>query len=84
MKKDTTMKLKTAEQARADLAHKGVAICAWARAHNLKIWAVRDVLRGHHQMMRGDGHKAAVLLGMKEGELYDLPTVPDYSTRRST
>lgn len=70
------MQLKTAEQARADLERKGVAISVWARAHGLKIWAVRDVLRGHHKQMRGDGHKAAVLLGMKEGEIFDLPATP--------
>lgn len=73
MTKHITAKLKTPDEARADLVRKGVAVSVWARAHGLKIWAVRDVLRGHHQMLRGDGHKAAVLLGIKEGEIVDLP-----------
>ncbi|BBE51178.1 hypothetical protein OYT1_ch1631 [Ferriphaselus amnicola] len=76
MEKHSTAQLKTAAEANADLKRKGIAITVWARAHGLKIWAVRDVLRGHHQMLRGDGHKAAVLLGMKEGEIVDLPTPP--------
>ena len=73
MKKHITAKLKTPEEVRAEFARKGIAVSAWARAHGLKLWAVRDVLRGHHKMMYGDGHKAAVLLGMKEGEIVDLP-----------
>jgi gp16 family phage-associated protein len=76
------MKLITPSQAEADLHRKGIAITAWARAHGLKVWAVRDVLRGKHKMMRGDGHKAAVLLGIKDGEIVDLPTTPSTSKRK--
>lgn len=75
------MKLITPQQAQADLERKGLAISAWARAHGLKIWAVRDVLRGKHKALRGDGHKAAVLLGIKDGEIVDLPSAPTLSAK---
>lgn len=72
-------KLLSAEEARDSLRRKGVSINEWARVHGLSHQAVRNLLYGRNQGLRNDGHKAAVLLGMKEGEIVNLPKVTSKS-----
>lgn len=59
--------LKTPEQVRADFERRGINVSQWAREHGLKRQAVCDVLSGKSKGKRGDAHKAAVLLGIKDG-----------------
>lgn len=61
--------LNTAEQARAMLNRKGISIAAFAKQHGLHKRLVAGVLEGRYQCRIGKSHIAAVLLGMKEGEI---------------
>jgi gp16 family phage-associated protein len=59
--------LLTPEQARAALDREGQSIAAFARIHGLNKNLVSDLLNGRKKGKRGQAHKAAVLLGIKEG-----------------
>lgn len=65
--------INTAEQARAMLNRKGISIAAFARLHGLPPRLVAGVLEGRYQCRIGKSHIAAVLLGMKEGEVACQP-----------
>lgn len=60
-------KLKTPKEVRADFEFRGESIAAWARKHGLGRSLVYEVLSGRKKCLRGDGHRAAVLLGIKRG-----------------
>ena len=62
-------KLKTIEEVKEDFSRKGIAFATWARAHGLRIPAVYDLINGRTRGVRGEAHKAAVLLGVKRGEV---------------
>ena len=59
--------LLTPEQARADLDRKGKSIADFSRENGLNKNLVSDLLNGRKKGRRGAAHKAAVLLGIKEG-----------------
>lgn len=60
---------KSPEQVRADLDRKGQSIAEFARTNNLDQFTVYQVLGGRKKGLRGKAHRAAVALGMKEGDL---------------
>ena len=60
-------KLKTPEEVRGDFFKRGVNVAKWARDHGLSRQSVDAVLRGKTKGNRGEAHKAAVLLGIKDG-----------------
>ena len=62
-------KLLTAAEALDKLNKAGVSISAWARRHGVKPMAAYTVLSGRSPGRFGESHKAAVLLGMKEGTI---------------
>ncbi|OXI48155.1 DNA-binding protein [Burkholderia aenigmatica] len=64
-----TVKLKTREEVLADFNRKGVSVSSWAKRHGLNPAVVHAVLKGTRQARIGQSHKAAVLLGIKEGEI---------------
>lgn len=59
--------LLTPEQARAALDREGQSIADFSRKHGLNKNLVSDLLNGRKKGKRGESHKAAVLLGIKEG-----------------
>lgn len=59
----------TPEQARAALDRKGKSIADFCRQHELNRNLVSDLLNGRKKGKRGEAHRAAVLLGIKEGEV---------------
>jgi gp16 family phage-associated protein len=61
--------LLTPEQARAALDRKGISIAEFSRTNGLNKNLVSDLLNGRKKGKRGKAHKAAVLLGIKEGEV---------------
>jgi gp16 family phage-associated protein len=63
--------LKTPEQVRVDFERRGVNVSKWARDRGLTRQAVFDVINGKTKGKRGDAHKAAVLLGIKDGVIDD-------------
>lgn len=59
----------TPEQARATLDRKGMSIAEFSRIHDLNKNLVSDLLNGRRKGRRGEAHRAAVLLGIKDGEI---------------
>ena len=55
----------TPEQARAWFTSHGVAITEWCATHELDRYIVTDLLRGRLKGVRGEAHRAAILLGLK-------------------
>jgi len=64
-------KLKTREEVIADFARKGISIRGWAKKHGVAHTAVSGVLNGRFSGRIGESHKAAVLLGIKDGEIVE-------------
>ena len=57
--------VKSLEEARKWFDDNGVSVSEWCRAKNLNRLTVVNVLHGRCKGLRGDGHKAAVALGVK-------------------
>lgn len=64
---------RSAEEARKWLQSHGVTVAAFAKKHRVSRFAVVDLLRGRAMGLRGDSHRAAVLLGMKEAPEGESP-----------
>lgn len=63
--------LKTLAEARAEFRRVGKSMAAWAREHGVHHETVYQVLKGRKKGERGDAHKVAVLLGLKDGVIAD-------------
>jgi gp16 family phage-associated protein len=63
--------LKTREQVLEEFDRKGISITKWSRDHGLNPSTVRAVLKCNRKARIGESHKAAVMLGIKAGELSD-------------
>lgn len=61
--------LKTRQQAIDELANKGISVRRWAMQHGLSPAVVHSVLKMGRPARIGESHKAAVLLGIKRGEI---------------
>lgn len=55
------------QEARDRLAKLGVSAKEWAEQNKLTPSTVYAVLNGQKKCLRGESHRAAVLLGIKEG-----------------
>jgi len=66
----------TREQAREALNQRGISIAEFARAHDLNPNLVSDLLAGRKKGLRGEAHRAAVLLGIKDGVINDVEDFP--------
>ncbi|MBI4740724.1 MAG: DNA-binding protein [Betaproteobacteria bacterium] len=64
-------RLKTRGEVTADFANKGISIRSWAIANGIAPSVARSVLSGRLTGRIGESHKAAVLLGIKHGEIVD-------------
>lgn len=53
--------------ARKRLERQGISIKDWAEQHELNPSTVYAVLNGQKKCLRGEAHRAAVLLGIKKG-----------------
>lgn len=67
--RDSDTKIKTAAQVRAEFEASGTAVSDWAAKHGFKPSLVFEVLEGRVKGKRGKGHRIAVLLGLKAGEI---------------
>ncbi|MNJ74338.1 hypothetical protein D3C77_712570 [compost metagenome] len=56
------------QEARARLARQGISAKEWAEKNDLSVSTVYAVLNGQKKCLRGEAHRAAVLLGIKDGE----------------
>lgn len=59
--------IRTAAQARAWLDRQGKSVQQFAREHGVDAATTYQVLSGRKKGRRGEAHKVAVLLGMKDG-----------------
>jgi len=57
----------TADQAKQAVYERGMTLKEFAKRRGLKYRTVSDVIRGVNKGLFGEGHKAAVALGMKRG-----------------
>ncbi len=64
-------KLRTPQEIRAEWLRKGLGQNDWARRHGFNPATVSQVLNGKNTGARGAGHKIAVMLGIKDGEIVD-------------
>lgn len=64
-----TQKVKTAQDVRSEFRRKGASVSTWASSNGFPSASVYQVLSGRNAASVGVGHKIAVLLGMKEGEI---------------
>lgn len=55
------------QEARERLERQGISVKDWAEQHGLTSSTVYAVLNGQKKCLRGKSHRAAVLLGIKEG-----------------
>jgi len=56
----------TPAQARQWFTDHGICIADWAKHYGVSRYAVFDLLRGKRKGLRGETHRAAVLLGLKK------------------
>lgn len=64
-------KLRTPQEIRAEWNRKGLGQNDWARKHGFCPATVSQVLNGRNSGSRGSGHKIAVMLGLKDGEILE-------------
>lgn len=57
---------KTAKQIKEEFQQNGKSFAEWAREKGYPLGSVRAVLYGHNKGYRGQAHKIAVELGMKD------------------
>jgi len=67
------MPLKTPAEAVADLRKRGLSIALWASRNRVSKLVAYSVLNGRNRGTLGEGHRAAVLLGIKEGIIEETP-----------
>ena len=65
-------KLRTPAEARAHLDSQGISVADFARTHALPYGTLYQVLTGKKKGRRGDAHRAAVLLGIKAGQIAEV------------
>ncbi|MGH8078047.1 MAG: DNA-binding protein [Lysobacter sp.] len=59
--------VRTADEVRLDFDRRGISLADFARDHGLNVGIVYQLLSGKKKGRRGHAHRAAVLLGLKEG-----------------
>ena len=57
------------QEAREQLGRLGITTKEWAEQHRFNPSTVYAVLNGQKKCLRGEAHRAAVLLGIKEGAI---------------
>lgn len=65
--------IRTAAQAKAWLEHQGKSVQEFARENSIDPATTYQVLAGRKKGRRGEAHKVAVLLGMKDGIIPSEP-----------
>lgn len=61
--------VKTPQEVREDWNRKGVSLRSWAGKYGFPISTVSQVLHGKNSGRIGVGHRIAVALGIKQGEV---------------
>lgn len=61
--------IRSLQQVREEFLRRGKSIGSWADEHGFDRATVNQVLTGRNAATRGVGHRIAVLLGIKDGEI---------------
>jgi len=56
----------------ASIARSGANMSDWARRNGFSIKLVHEILSGRRSCVRGQSHRIAVMLGLKDGDLPDI------------
>jgi gp16 family phage-associated protein len=64
-------KLRTPQEIKDEWIRKGLGQNDWARRHGFHPATVSQVLNGINKATKGDGHRIAVMLGIKDGEIVE-------------
>jgi len=64
-----TQKLRSAQEIKAEWLRKGLTQNGWARRNGFSLGTVSQVMNGKNAASRGAGHRIAVILGLKDGEI---------------
>lgn len=59
--------LRSLEDVERELDRKGISKADWARKHGIKPGVLYEIFSRRSSCRRGEAHRAAVLLGLKEG-----------------
>ena len=59
--------LRSLEDVERELDRKGISKADWAREHGIKPGVLYEIFSRRSSCRRGGAHRAAVLLGLKEG-----------------
>jgi len=71
-----TQKIRTIQEVREEFRRKGKSVASWARDNGFPVATVNQVLTGRNAATFGVGHKIAVKLGIKDGEIEDGDCAP--------
>ena len=66
---DITISQQAIKDAKARLNYEGESVTSWARRHGIHLSTAYAVLSGQSNCLRGEAHRAAVLLGIKAGNV---------------
>ena len=70
-RKGTFMPTRKPAEVKAEFDRLGISAAEWARRNKLNPFTVHQVLCGQMKGRRGEAHRAAVLLGLKDGALVE-------------
>ena len=59
--------LRSLEELEEEFARRGISKADWAREHGLRPGVLYEIFSRRSSSKRGEAHRAAVLLGLKEG-----------------
>lgn len=76
--------MQTPEQVREDFALRGLSISEWARTQGFSVPLVYQVLAGKRRALRGQSHRIAVALQVKEGIDADISDLPYQAKRKGS
>jgi gp16 family phage-associated protein len=69
MRKHTLRRVRTPREVREEFEKKGLSIARWSLLNGFNPNTVSDLLNGRKKGIRGEAHKIAVTLGLKDGEV---------------
>jgi len=67
---------RTPQEIKAEFEMRGISIASWSKKNGFSAPLVYKILQGTRQPLRGESHRIAVCLGLKEGKLEDIDDLP--------
>lgn len=67
--------LRSLEEIERDFDRRGVSKADWAREHGIRPGVLYEIFSRRSSCKRGEAHRAAVLLGLKEGIIEERAAV---------